>query len=179
MVRIKRYSIEQSVSISASVESVWREVTEVDIASFRHPIYLSILGIPKPLRAEVQEPGVGGVRIAYFSNDLRFSQVITEWRPSERYTFTFKADPGFRVAYLLNLSNGPFRMIAGAYRIARTDTGAMLTLSSQYELRGVIGLCLSVPVRSVLRVFQTYLLRGIQANSERCDRTRIWRTSHA
>jgi hypothetical protein len=155
------------VNVAASAESVWQEVTQVDIASFRHPPYLSVLGIPKPLRADVLRPGVGGARTAFFSNHLRFSQDITEWQPSERYAFTFRPDPGFRVAYCLDLSDGPFRMVAGEYRLSRTGIGTRLFLFSQYELRGVRGACLRWPVRVVLHLFQSYLLRGIRANSER------------
>lgn len=165
--RIERHSIEHSVDVAAKAESIWQEVTQVDIASFRHPAYLAILGIPKPLRAEVVRPGVGGARIAYFLNGLRFTQEITEWQPPRRYGFTFKPDPGFRVAYCLDLSDGPFRMVAGAYRLSPTEVGTRLTLSSQYELRGVLGASLRLPVRLILDLFQTYLLRGIQANSER------------
>jgi hypothetical protein len=168
--RIEQHRIEHSVDVAASAESVWQEVTQVDIASFRHPAYLSILGIPKPLRADIVRPGVGGARTAFFSNNLRFSQEITEWLPPERYAFTFKPDPGFRVAYFLDLSNGPFRMVAGAYRISQTELGSRLFLSSQYELRGVLGAYLRLPVRLVLHLFQTYLLRGIRTNSERHTR---------
>ena len=166
-VRIKRHSIEHSAHVAASPETVWQEVTQVDIAAFRHPAYLTILGIPKPLRAELLQPGLGGVRIAFFSNNRRFVQEITAWQPPQHYAFTFKADPGFRVAYLLDLSAGPFRMLAGAYQLRRTARGTWLTLSSQYELRGALGVCLGLPVRLVLHLFQAYLLRGIRANAER------------
>ena len=166
--RIERHSIKHAINIAAPPEAVWQEVTQVDIASFRHPIYLSILGIPKPLRAEVTQPGVGGARVAFFSNNLRFSQEIIEWQPYERYAFTFKPDPGFRVAYCLDLSDGPVRMVAGGYQINRSESGSRLTLSSQYELWGVPGACLRLPVRLVLHLFQSYLLRGIRINSERC-----------
>jgi hypothetical protein len=166
-VRVERHSIEHSVSVAASAEQVWQEVTLVDIASFRHPPYLALLGIPKPLRAEVLRPGVGGVRIAYFAEGRRFSQEITAWQPPEQYAFTFRADPGFRVAYCFDLADGPFRMLAGAYRLRQAGPGTHLTLSSQYELRGVPGACIRVPVRLVLQLFQAYLLRGIRANAER------------
>jgi hypothetical protein len=166
-VHIERHSIEHSVNVAASAEDVWQQVTQVDIASFRHPAYLSILGIPKPLRAEVLRPDVGGVRIAFFSNNRRFSQEITHWQPPERYAFTFTADPGFRVAYCLDLFDGPFRMVAGSYRLRRTALGTDLTLSSQYELYGVLGACLRIPVRLVLQRFQAYLLRGLKRNAER------------
>lgn len=161
------YTIEHSIHINASAEVVWQHITEVDIASFRHPLYLSLLGIPKPLRAEVSEPGVGGSRTAFFSNRLRFSQKITDWQPFERYAFTFQPDSGFRVGYLLDLSDGPFRMKAGDYYIAPSQSGVRLSLSSQYELYGLAGACLYVPVRLVLALYQRYLLRGIRANAER------------
>jgi hypothetical protein len=177
--RIERHSVEHSVDVAASAESVWREITQVDIASFSHPLYLSLLGIPKPLRAEVLRMGVGGMRIAFFSNGLRFTQEITEWRPCERYAFTFRPDPGFRVAYLLDLSDGPFRMVSGAYRISPGGAGTRLSLSSQYELRGVPGALLRWPIRMILDRFQTYLLRGIRANSERRDRSEPAAPEHA
>lgn len=171
VLRKEQHTIERSLHINASAESVWRHITEVDIASFRHPTYFSVLGIPKPLRAEVVEPGVGGARTAFFSNGLWFSQQITQWQPHERYAFTFRAAPGFRVAYVLDLSDGPFRMKAGTYRIAPGQGGVRLSLSSQYELRGIMGACLRVPVRLVLDLFQRYLLRGIKANAERQEMT--------
>lgn len=165
--RKEQYSIEHSIQINASAETVWQHITEVDIASFRHPAYFSLLGIPKPLRAHLDKPGVGGARIAYFSNNRRFSQEITEWRPFERYAFTFQPDPGFRVAYVLDLADGPFQMKAGAYRITSAHNGVQLSLSSRYELYGIAGVCLRIPVRLVLSLFQRYLLRGIKANAER------------
>jgi hypothetical protein len=167
----EQHTIEYSIHINASAECVWQHITEVDIASFRHPMYFSLLGIPKPLRAEVVEPGVGGARTAFFSNRLCFSQKITEWQPYERYAFTFRADPGFRVAYFLDLSDGPFRMKTGAYRIAPSQGGVRLSLSSQYELYGIAGACLRMPVRFVLNLFQRYLLKGIKANAERQEMT--------
>ena len=159
--------IEHVTDIQAPAEIVWNHITEVDIASFSHPTYFSLLGIPKPLRAEVTKPGVGGRRTAFFANGRTFSQEITTWQPHTQYNFTFRADPGFRVSYLLDLSNGPFQMTAGSYRIVPDQEGVQLTLSSQYELRGLWGWCLAIPVRLVLDLFQRYLLRGIKINAER------------
>jgi hypothetical protein len=167
--RIQRHRIENSVDIAAPTPRVWQEVTQVDIASFRHPAYLAVLGIPKPLRAEVTRPGVGGARVAFFSNGHRFSQRITEWQPCERYAFTFEPDRGFRVAYCLDLSDGPFHILAGAYQLEPIEARTRLRLSSEYELRGGVGACLRWPVRLVLHLFQSYLLRGIRANSERSE----------
>ncbi len=45
----KDRTIAHSIEINASPDTVWQHVTEVDIASFRHPTYFTILSIPKPL----------------------------------------------------------------------------------------------------------------------------------
>jgi len=164
---VKELTICHSTCVLAPADCVWRHITEVDIASFRHPAYLSALGIPKPLRAEIREAGAGGVRVAYFDNDKRFLQEITFWKPPEEYSFTFRADPGFRVGHFLDLAEGPFRMKSGTYTLARIEDGVSLRLTSRYELRGVSGLCLSLPIRLSLGLFQHYLLRGIKANAER------------
>jgi len=162
--------IEQSTHVAASPEAVWHAVTNVDVASFRHPAYLAALGIPKPMRAEVVRSGVGGARVAHFENGLRFSQEITAWTPGEHYAFTFRPDAGFRVACVLDLADGPFRMVSGAYRLTPVAGGTRLSLSSDYELRGAAGALLGVPVRLVLWLFQAYLLRGLARNAERRDR---------
>ena len=159
--------IESSVLVRAPADLLWREVTQVDIASFQHPLYLRVLGIPKPLHAAVVTPGVGGARVAHFSNGLRFSQEITEWSPNTCYAFTFRADAGFRVGWLLDLSNGPFRLQSGAYRLHPKDAGIELTLTTHYCLSGLVGAVLRFPVAVVLLLFQKYLLRGIRRNAER------------
>ena len=130
----------------------------MDIASFRHPLYLRIFGVPKPLNAIVLASGVGGARVAHFSNGLRF--------PNASYAFTFHADPGFRVGWLLDLNTGPFRLRSGTYRLRQTAFGVDLTLTTQYCLSGVVGTMLRLPVRLVLHRFQRYLLSGICRNAE-------------
>ena len=165
--RIERHSVEHTLVIAASPDVVWREVTEVDLAAFAHPRYLSLLGIPKPLRAEVHRPGVGGARTAFFANDHRFSQRITEWRPSEHYAFTFEPDPGFRVARWLDLREGPLRLVAGAYRLRHAGGGTRLSLASEIELHGLLGACLRPPATVALRLVQRRILMGIRANAER------------
>ena len=162
-----QHSLESVLRVRSDADTLWREITQVDLASFPHPAYLALLGIPKPVRAEIVRPGIGGARTAYFSNGLRFSQEITEWEPPTRYAFTFRPDAGFRVGHVLDLSAGPFRMISGVYRLAPADPGVWVRLSSTYELRGAAGPLLRVPVALVLRLFQTFLLRGIRANAER------------
>ncbi|MBE0672706.1 MAG: hypothetical protein IH588_19185 [Anaerolineales bacterium] len=165
----KQYEIKSSIHIKASSESVWRNIIEINIETFKHPTYFFLLGIPKPLKAKINMYGIGGTRIAYFSNGNSFSQKIIKWKPYEQCTFTFEASAGFRVAYLLDLSNGPFQMRTGTYDIIpeiETD-GVVLYLSNLYELDGIIGKLLYIPVRIILLLFQKNLLYGIKINTEK------------
>jgi len=163
---VSRYVITSAVRVLAPASLIWKEVTEVDIGSFRHPFYLRALDVPKPLTANVITPAVGGARVAHFSNGLRFTQRITEWAPHESYAFTFHADPGFRVGWLFELDNGPFRLQSGVYRLVAHDGGVDLTLTTHYQLSGFAGALLRLPVAGVLRLFQRYLLNGIRRNAE-------------
>lgn len=60
--RIEQRDIHRAIDVNASTDAVWSEVTRLDISAFPHPTYLSILGIPKPLRAEILRHGKGGAR---------------------------------------------------------------------------------------------------------------------
>ncbi len=164
--RLEQHRMEQSIDVAAEPADVWREVTQVDIASVPHPWYLSLAGIPKPLRAHLIEPRVGGARVAFFENGMRFTQEITAWVPQEHYAFKFKAEAGFRVAYCLDLVNGPFRMVAGAYHMQPSPHGTRLRLVSHYELRGIVGACIRAPIQLGLSAFQNQLLRSLRDNTE-------------
>lgn len=167
---IHQHTIERSIRVHASAATVWTHITEVDLASFRHPWYFVALGIPKPLRAEIDQPGRAGRRTEFFANGRRFLQAITEWEPNQAYAFTFGVEPGFRVAHVLDLGRGPFRIKAGAYGIVQAENCVQLSLASGYELRGELGALLHPPVRLVLSLFQRSLPRGIKANAERPTR---------
>ena len=158
--------IKSSVYVKATIDVIWRNVTEVDISNFRHPWYLALLDIPKPLSAEVIKGDVGGARIAYFENGKKFSQFITKWEPMRHYGFTFSPDPDFRVCFFFDISSGVFQMISGAYELNEKEQFVELSLTSNYRLRPPWE-WLNIPVRTVLTLFQKYLLSSIASNSEK------------
>ena len=149
--------IQQSIEIDVSAEQAWAEIIDLDITAFRHSVILQLLGVPKPLFAELQNPGPNGQRVAHFANGKTFTQQITRWDAQANFEFTFVAEPGFRVGYLLDLQKGAFQMKSGAYRIEKISDGVRLYLSSKYQLTGLIGAILALPVRIVLYMFQRYL----------------------
>lgn len=124
-----------------------------------------MLGIPKPLHAKLFDEPPERRRVAYFANGKRFSQEITAWKPLESYAFTFRADEGFKVAFVLDLSSGPFRLVSGEYHMAGSNGGIDLTLGSTYFVGGLMR-PFSLPIAIVMKAFQRYLLSAIKKSCE-------------
>jgi hypothetical protein len=158
-------TLSSSIRVLATPETVWRNITNVRIDSSVPPRLFTLLGIPKPLHAELFEKPPERRRVAYFSNGKRFSQEITSWQPLESYAFTFRADRGFKVAFVLDLSRGPFRLVSGEYHMVHNGSGIELTLTSTYFVGGLMRL-FSIPVAIVMRAFQRYLLSSIKKSCE-------------
>lgn len=159
-------TVEHVARVRAPAAVVWTHVTEVDIAAIPKTWWMTVLGVPHPLRAEIASAGVGGCRTAHFAGGYRFTQEITAWSPPEEYAFTFRADEGFRVGHVLDLATGPFRMLSGRYLISTLDGHVLLTLTSRYALHGLAGRLLRLPVYLTMCAFQRYLLRGIRLTAE-------------
>lgn len=158
-------TLSSSISVLAPPETVWRNITNVRIDSSAPPRLFTLLRIPKPLHAELIEEPADRRRVAYFANGKRFTQQITSWKPLESYAFTFHADSGFRVAFVLDLADGPFRLASGEYHMAQGNDGIDLTLTSTYFVGGPLRL-LSLPIATVMRAFQQYLLCAIKRSCE-------------
>lgn len=158
-------TLSSSVRVVAPPETVWSNITNVRIDSSVPPRLFTLLGIPKPLHAELFEKPPERRRVAYFANGKRFSQEITWWKPLEGYAFTFRADQGFKVAFVLDLARGPFRLVSGEYHMAEREGGIDLTLTSTYFVGGLMRLC-SLPFAIVMRAFQRYLLSAIKQSCE-------------
>lgn len=169
MRRNKRHiekTITSEIEINARTEVIWTEITNVQIEKFSDPKIFRLLGIPRPLKANLLIEGEGGKRIAYFDNGKRFIQEITKWKPHSEYSFNFNPEKGFVVAYFFDLSEGVFKVPRGSYNLSVTDNKTVLKLSTSYSLDNRVYYVFNFPVKIILRAFQNYLLTSIKQNSE-------------
>lgn len=102
--------ISNTITLNSETAEIWKEITNVMVGKFKFPVLFSVFGIPKPLSAEVIKEGVGGYRVAIFSNDAQFQQEILEWENNKKYRFQFNPTQNFKVGHFMNLSNGPFEI---------------------------------------------------------------------
>ncbi|MFD0964773.1 hypothetical protein [Pseudofulvibacter geojedonensis] len=156
--------ISNSIYLESDKESIWKEITNVMVADFNFPKLFKLLGIPKPLSAQVIKEGIGGYRVASFSNKAQFRQTILEWELHKKYRFKFSPTKNFRVAHILNLQKGPFQILTGGYEILNNKNEIKLVLSSNYKLNGTIGKIMHLPFRFIVYLFQRHLLKGIKRN---------------
>jgi hypothetical protein len=159
-------TISSTVQIKSKAESVWENITNVQLEQFSDPWYFKLLNIPKPLKAEVTRNGVGGSRIAFFNNGKKFIQTIDTWEELKEYSFSFNPEKNFVVGFFFDLSDGIFKILTGSYYLRITTNGISLELKTTYSISRNANWILSGPIRIVLYVFQEYLLKSIKKNSE-------------
>lgn len=159
-------TISSAIDINARAEIIWDKITNVRIEQFSDPTFFKLLGIPRPLKADLLAEGKGSQRIAYFDNGKRFVQEITAWEPLKEYSFNFNPEKGFLVGYFFDISDGIFRVPKGSYFLKEKGNKIELQLSTTYSLDKRVYYLFSIPVRFILRAFQKYLLTSIKKNSE-------------
>lgn len=159
-------TISSTININGQLEIIWDNITNVRIEQFSDPMTFKLLGIPRPLRADLLTEGKGGQRIAYFDTGKRFIQEITTWEPLKEYSFNFNPEKGFKGGYFFDLSDGIFKVPNGSYFLMTTHKVTKLQLSTTYPLDKRIFFLFNIPVRMILKAFQSYLLTAIKKNSE-------------
>ena len=141
--------VHNTIVLHADSSDIWNEITNVKVGNFKFPMLFSLVGIPKPLAAEVIKKGVGGYRVASFSNNAKFHQEILEWELHKKYRFKFNPTKNFKVGHFMSLSNGPFQIQTGGYELHEHPNGIQLILSSNYKLHGVLGILMHLPFRGL------------------------------
>lgn len=158
--------ISSHVTIQSTPEIVWEKITNVEIEHFKFPWYFRLLNIPKPIKAEITQKGVGGKRIAYFDNGKKFFQDIDSWEQNRTYSFTFDPEDGFKAGYFFSIFDGVFKILKGTYFLKTSEKEVQIQLKTNYSIQRNYLFALHYPILVVLSVFQKYLLNTIKVNAE-------------
>lgn len=134
-------SMHNRVTIRASPEIIWNHIQQVEsIQPAELPFqWIYLLDFPRPIAATLDRPGIGGRRLATFERDVSFFEIVTEWEPNQRLSFTIEADPDFipHTAFDQHIIVGGrfYDVLDGTYQIERIDAqSCMLHLSSTHRL---------------------------------------------
>ena len=177
LTRVETNSVETVVLVRAAPGEVWRQIVEVPFIDDRElaPGLLHRLGLPRPLRATVDAPRLGGQRIGFFDGGLRFKETILAFEPQRRMLLGVTVDPA-TIANLPSLRHalegGYMRLLAVEYRLHPQEVAGetRLSLACRYELRSSVNLYGQAWVNLILRDFEERLLPVIQARAEAAAR---------
>lgn len=138
--------VERSVIVESSVDRVWPLLisipsisTEEGTSTFTH----DWLGIPRPTDAMLVSTPHGLVRKAWWGQDVRFEEAITDLEPGQRIGWQFRfPDDSIRQHTDRHISpDGPMlRILNGEYRLQSLSDGTTrVTLATTYQMRTRLG----------------------------------------
>jgi len=166
------FNVESEVVISAPADKIWNNIVEVNTiqATEYTPGFFNEIGIPRPLRATVDEKRIGGQRVGDFEGGLRFVETITNYEPGHVVSFDIRVDPksiGPNVFDQHVLNGNYFTFVNARYEIKSVTNGKVsLKLSSSYQLTSKINLYGKFWGDIILKDFQDRLLQVVKKRSE-------------
>jgi hypothetical protein len=162
--------------IDADVGTVWRNVVRVPLIKDEEQSVglFQKVGIPRPLEATVIGEGVGALRQARFSEEIRFDEHVTAWEVGRRLGFTITVDPSSIPPSVLDVHvrvGGPyFDVVYGEFTLEPHGSGTRLHLESRHHLK--------THLNFYAHYWTDAVMRDIQANICHVIKTRAESSSH-
>lgn len=136
------YSVARSIVIEAEPARIWpllRGIPDVKSSEGRWNFSQDLIGIPRPLGAQLLGEGIGATRLAHWQHGIDFRERIIEWQPGRRigWTFDFGGSQGWHFTDRhLRPDSAYFRVTRGGYTLEPFAPGrTRITLDTQYAIR--------------------------------------------
>lgn len=166
------YAVPSEILISAQPSEIWDNIIEVKTihsSEYDRGIF-NMMGIPRPISAQVNSKKVGGQRIGNFENGLRFIENIVLYHENEKVAFDITVDNssvGDEVFEQHVLKGNYFKFVDACYELRETESGStILYLTTRYQLKSKINFYGKFWADIMLRDFQDRLLDVIK---NRCE----------
>jgi hypothetical protein len=162
-------STASSIVIHAPASAVWQQIQSVPTigAGEYQPFWAHRLGLPRPLAATLDHPGVGGVRVATFVGGLKFDERVTVWEPGQRLAFLIKALDKGTLDPHVQVGGQYFDVLSGEYRIEALPGGdTLLHLTSTQRISAHNGGYVGFWVDQIMGGLQGAILQVIQSRAE-------------
>lgn len=167
------FSAYNYIDIQAVDTVVWSQVTRVrDIAAVEDRSGINrLLGMPRPIRAELDTLAVGGRREAIFERGLVFHETVFEYEPLRRMAFTIEADPDEIPPTAMDehivVGGKYFDVLEGRYLLEPLDNGVCrLHLSSRFVVNTSFNFYSGWWARWIMSDIQQNILQVIRRRAE-------------
>jgi hypothetical protein len=170
----KTYTVENSITISASPSIVWQQLGDVELIQSDEfdATLTSLIGVPRPIRASMNADGVGAVRASEWEKGVLFKEVITSWVPNKKMTYSFDIDPEVIPDHALDkhvkLGGEYFSPLDGGYYLSEDNSGnTVLTLKTRLLDNTNFGVYSRIWGELIFRDFHNSLLKLMKSRAEK------------
>lgn len=169
----KIYQVENSIEINATPDVVWKQLANVRTIEKSELSFslTALIGVPRPIEANMNAEGVGAVRTSKWDKGVVFKEVITDWTPSKRMAYTFDIDPEAIPDNVLDqhvkLGGEYFSPIVGEYLITNGRSGnTILHLKTTLRDNTNFGIYSRIWGEVIFQDFHMSLLKLMKHRSE-------------
>ena len=162
-----------TIDIQAPDSLVWAHVTRVgEIAETEDRSGINrLLGMPRPLRAELDTLAVGGYRKAVFERGLVFHETVFEYEPLRRMAFHIEARPDEIPPTAMDehvvVGGEYFNVLEGRYALEPLGAGrCRLHLSSRFVVSTSFNFYAGLWARWIMSDIQENILQVIRRRAE-------------
>jgi hypothetical protein len=125
--------------------------------------------MPKPIKSQLSEERIGGVRHIYWDKGIKFREIINGWKPLEGFSYDVTIDtiPPNAVDPHIQVGGEYFSVTSGGYKLSSLDNQTTsLTLFCNYRIASKFNLYGRYWADLILDDFQVVILNVIK---ERCE----------
>ncbi len=165
--------VRTSIMINSDEKEVWDNIVrvyEIEQQENDNTMFL-MMGFPRPIKAELDKEGIGGVRIAEFDRGLYFTETVTQWDPMKSFTFSIEADPNSIPLTALDehvtVGSEYFDVLEGKYELEPVNGGVMLHLSSKFTMSTSFNFYSRIWCEAIMADIQDNILNVIKRRCER------------
>ncbi|EAW26912.1 hypothetical protein ATW7_16937 [Alteromonadales bacterium TW-7] len=170
----KTYEVTNSIIIEAPINRVWQQLANVStIEPQELPFSLTqLIGVPKPLEANMNATGVGAVRTSKWQKGVAFKEVITDWQPNKQMLYRFEIDPDAIPDDALDkhvkLGGEYFSPLYGGYALSEDKSGnTILTLKTTVQDNTNFGVYSRIWGEVIFQDFHYSLLTLMKSRAEK------------
>jgi hypothetical protein len=165
----KTYEVTNSIIIEAPINRVWQQLANVStIEPQELPFSLTqLIGVPKPLEANMNATGVGAIRTSKWQKGVIFKEVITDWQPNKQMLYRFDIDPDALDKHV-KLGGEYFSPLYGGYELSEDKSGnTILTLKTTVQDNTNFGVYSRIWGEVIFQDFHYSLLTLMKSRAEK------------
>jgi len=162
-----------SIEINAPLETIWGNVTRVrDISEVEDRGTINKwLGIPRPIKAELNYEGVDGERKAVFTGGLVFTEIVTVYEHQKLMEFSIEPNTGEIPSTTFDehvlIGGQYFDVLKGTYEVEELGSGKYkLNLWSEFQVNTTFNYYSGLWANWIMKDIQNNILTVIKTRCE-------------